>query len=500
MNNKQLLINRWFWGFACLHVLIWTVVPAFTHLNLPLDALEGATWGHQFELGYDKNPFLNAWLTGFLVWVGGSTDWLIYLAGALCTGICFWAVYKLGRKFLSPEHALIGVMLLEGMQYFNLSAMDLNDNVLEIALWPLLALSFYNATQCQRWRDWLLVALFAGLATMAKYYVAVILLPMFLFLVINPIARQSFKQPAFYGALFAYLLFVSPHFIWLYHHQGITLQYAFAKVASEPGINKHFHYASYFTLNLIGACLIPLLLFGIFYLGKSAKGNKVRRYQITAFAWQFMLLVGFGPFIVTILLSIIIGWALHTGWGAPLPILWGLGLIAYAQPTITRGRFYGFIGALTILTTLAVIIYSYSKIYAGDSSSANYPGRDMAKNLTALWHERYHTKLDYVAGPRWEAGNVAYYSMDKPAVYIEWNSMLSPWVDESRLRQHGAIFIWSTQYAMDFGRLKQRFPQLEEAKQLFFPWQRNHYKNAQPLAVWVAFLPPREVGQVGGVQ
>ncbi|MDF2867663.1 MAG: hypothetical protein K0S11_1133 [Gammaproteobacteria bacterium] len=492
---KIITADRWFWAFVFIHVLLWTLVPAFTHLNLPLDAMEGTTWGRQLELGYDKNPFLNGWITAWIMWISQRTDWVIYFMGALCTGICFWAVYRLGRKFLAPWHALIAVMLLEGMQYFTLSAMDLNDNVLEIALWPLLALSFYNALQKQRWVDWLLVALWGALATLTKYYVAVIFIPMLIFLLINKTARISFTKPAFYGALLLYCVLIAPHFIWLYQHQGTTLDYALAKTASDSTTKGRVYYALHFSLNYLAACIIPLLLFILFYTGKSRPRLTSARYVIEPFTRQFIGFVGYGPFITTLLLSVIFGWTLHTGWGAPLPALWGLGLLAFMQPVITKTRFYRFVIILIVLVGLCVTLYSYSKLTAGDSSSANYPGRTMARTLTQAWHERYHTKLEFVAGPRWEAGNVAYYSADYPTVYMEWNARVSPWIDERELIKKGALFVWPAQSEsnIDFNDLKQRFPNLQGLSLMHFTWQRHAYRKATPVAIWVAYLPPAEV-------
>ncbi len=46
---------------------------------LPKDTIEGAAWGYSLEWGYDKNPFLNAWLTRLVTLWGKHADWAIYL-------------------------------------------------------------------------------------------------------------------------------------------------------------------------------------------------------------------------------------------------------------------------------------------------------------------------------------------------------------------------------------------------------------------------------------
>ena len=42
---------------------LWTLVPALTHHNLPLDVIEQTAWGAEWQLGYFKHPPMAAWLT-----------------------------------------------------------------------------------------------------------------------------------------------------------------------------------------------------------------------------------------------------------------------------------------------------------------------------------------------------------------------------------------------------------------------------------------------------
>ena len=137
-------IERWVYAFIILHVIVWTLAPTWVRFTLPMDALEGTTWGQQLEWGYDKNPFMNAWLTALAVWVGGKSGWVIYLFSQLSVALCFWAVWKIGKKILPPMYAFIAILLLECIQYFNLHAIDFNDNTLELGFWSLTTLFFYK--------------------------------------------------------------------------------------------------------------------------------------------------------------------------------------------------------------------------------------------------------------------------------------------------------------------------------------------------------------------
>jgi 4-amino-4-deoxy-L-arabinose transferase-like glycosyltransferase len=123
-------INKILYSFIGIHILLWTLAPTLIRFTLPMDAMEGTTWGHQFEWGYDKNPFMNGWLTALAIKLGGQSGWMTYLFSQLSVAICFFAVWQLGKKILPPLHALIAVLLLEGIQYYNFHAIDFNDNTL----------------------------------------------------------------------------------------------------------------------------------------------------------------------------------------------------------------------------------------------------------------------------------------------------------------------------------------------------------------------------------
>src|SRR5579864_8153570 len=139
--------------FIIFHLIVWTFAPILVRYNLPLDAIEGSLWGHQLEWGYDKNPFMNGWLTALAIKLGG--DWGIYLFSQLSIALCFWAIFCLSRKMLPPLYALLSVLILESIQYYNLHAIDFNDNTLELGFWALTVLFFYQAVTRDKLRDWL---------------------------------------------------------------------------------------------------------------------------------------------------------------------------------------------------------------------------------------------------------------------------------------------------------------------------------------------------------
>ncbi len=52
--NKKLLI------FLSTHLIIWTLIPAISNHNLPLDTIEALAWGSNLDWGFGKHPPLSA--------------------------------------------------------------------------------------------------------------------------------------------------------------------------------------------------------------------------------------------------------------------------------------------------------------------------------------------------------------------------------------------------------------------------------------------------------
>jgi len=481
--------ERWMVIFLWIHILVWTLVPYWVRYALPLDAMEGATWGHQLEWGYDKNPFVNGWLTALAVYLDQYQDWAVYLFSQLSVAICFLAVWQLAKKMVPPIYALLAVFLLEGIQYYNVHSIDFNDNTIELSLWALTALWFYNALKSQSVRDWMLVGLLAGLGMMTKYYTIVLLIPMFLFLLVSPTNRQTFIKPAFYLGMAVFVAVVLPHVIWLFSHDFITVNYAFKRVHSRPTWINHLEYSGRFAWQQVEAFLPAVAMALLFFVGDEPRDHSTR-IPVNRFDRLFLLFVGVGPFLLTILLSAFTGMKLRAGWGTPLLSLWGILLMVWLHPPVTVKRFYRFIVLFFVLIASIVVGYSAALVRADEPSSANFPGKVIASVLTQEWRNTYHSAVPYIAGSRWVAGNVAYYSADHPPVYIDWNPRISPWIDEAKLQAKGAIFVWDTTEPREIPSAETlaRFKKLGDIKIMRFSWLRN--KQSTPVEIAVAFLPP----------
>jgi hypothetical protein len=244
--------------------------------------------------------------------------------------------------------------------------------------------------------------------------------------------------------------------------------------------------------------LPALFLYGLLFIGKNTPSPSSKtdaNVTLTSFNRSFLLYVGLGPFLLTLFISLLLSTKLRAGWGMPLLSTWGILLIALVKPALSKIKLYRFITVIFILMGGCLTAYSLSFIYSTTKTSANFPGQEIASTITQKWHNRFHTKLAYVAGSRWLGGNVGFYSADHPAVFIEWNNHRAPWIDNTLLRQQGAIFLWNiTEGEALPDVIKKRFPHLDPPTTLEFSWLRNK-NHLPPIKIGMAFLPPSDLTQ-----
>lgn len=486
--------KRWLFLFLLIHLCAWALVPAIIRNNLPLDSIEGTIWGHQLEWGYDKNPFMNGWLTALATYLDGQKGWMIYFFSQFSVLACFWSVWCLAKQILNPAQALLSVVLLECIQYYNFHAIDFNDNTLELGLWGLAIYLFYraikntNSTRANRYINWIATGVFAALGMMAKYYTAALLGTMALFLLCEPSARRQLKTLPPYVGLSIFLLIITPHIIWLFYHDFITVTYVFKRVANQPSWINHLINPFKFAWQQFET-FTPALLLCLLLLIKNSRSEKS---SMDRFNRDFLLCIGLGPFLLTLLLSILFGIKLRAGWGMPLQSLWGIILVAWLQPMLTKKRMLIFMTSIYSMISILVIAYIISLVNSPDESSANFPGKEIARTITQQWHNNYHTKLTYVGGSRWVGGNIEFYSTDHPAVYIELDKRRAPWINLNDLKRKGGVFVWDlTENEKIPDNVKQQFSRLQTPIIYEFDWQRNVH-HLPPTRIAVAILPPED--------
>ena len=60
MNSAKININKILTIFLFAHLIVWTLIPTISNINLPLDTIEALAWGSNLDWGFNKHPPLSA--------------------------------------------------------------------------------------------------------------------------------------------------------------------------------------------------------------------------------------------------------------------------------------------------------------------------------------------------------------------------------------------------------------------------------------------------------
>ncbi len=501
MNNTQSYLlqpkfaRNCFLAFVLYHSLLWIVVPFFSRASLPHDVLEGISWGLQWQWGYNKHPFLTGWLLALGSQWSKVPNLYVYILAQVAVAVTFITVWRLARYFLPPVQALISAAALDGIFFYNINSFNFTPDTLQSPLWALFTLFFFLAVRKELLRFWLLAAFFAVLAMMTKYQSVILLICAFIFTLIDPHARACYRQKNVYLAIGLFLLLLTPHLLWLYQHDFITVKYAFG-TASDYGDaigRAHFYYPYVYLSDCIGAVSGLFIVLWPFYRSEREALN------LSAFQWRFLLMFALGPFFLTLILNIISGEYYPGRWATPYFSLLGILLLALLRPVLTTKTIKQFMISLIIFSTLLGFgRYAKAVFIPRESSDAWLPNQQIAGEISSIWNSRYSRPLKYLAGSHYLVAAVVPYMSPRPIPYFSNDREDSAWVDSSQFKKYGGIFIWDLEKNYVWDQYSKKYAEIPEDIRKQFPrleWVGNYtfyrqLKHSVKVPVAVAILPP----------
>jgi len=409
--NKKNLTNL-FYIFLTTHLIIWTLIPALTNNNLPLDTIEHLAWGSNLDWGFNKHPPAVAFVLEFFYQIFGAQDWAYYLLSQIFVIISFIAVFKLAEGFFKNKiFCLLSVLLLEGIYFHNFTTPEFNVNVCLMPFWALTVLYLWKSFQDNKIIDWSLVGLFGGLGFLSKYLFIYLGLAIDIFL-IYMIYKKKFNinfKSLFFCSLVS-LIVVLPHLIWLTENNYVTITYGLHRTGAEdPDILNHIKHPLIFLGKQIGI-LIPFFFMLIFLVNKfkskiNFKDNKL----------LFLLAVNIVPIVLVFLTSMIMGVKIRTMWMTPFYLFFGVLAIYIFQSKINLTKLKGFTTIFIILFIFSPFAYAYVSITKTDKRT-DYPGKKEAEKAKLFYEKQNQVsgEIAFVKGSEWIAGNLSYHLEERP--------------------------------------------------------------------------------------
>ncbi len=255
-------IHKSFYLFLFLHLLLWTLVPSLSNVNLPLDTIEALAWGSNLDWGYNKHPPFSAFIANTFYFLFGSNDWAYYLLSQLCVVISFIFVWKLAEDFFSHKiYLFLSLLILETIVFFNYTTPEFNVYVCQLPLKAAAVYYFWKSINSTNLYNWLVTGILCALGILTHYSFIFLIFSLFIFFIFF-IKKNQKQITNFFISLFIFLLILSPHFIWLIENDFQTINYALGRASvGEKGLIKHLINPIKFLLKQLGMLSLFFLIF-----------------------------------------------------------------------------------------------------------------------------------------------------------------------------------------------------------------------------------------------
>ena len=412
MNIYKNNINKIFYIFLIIHLIVWTLIPTFTNHNLPLDTIEALAWGSNLDWGFNKHPPASAFFVEVFYNIFGNKDWAYYFLSQIFVIFSFFIVWKFSYDLLSNKYfALLSVLLLEAIYYFNFTSPEFNVNICQLPFWSLTVYyswKIYSEKKIEL-KECLLLGIFAGIGFLSKYLFIYLLISIkFLFLYSIFIKKDMKYQPQYLLPSIVFLIILIPHLIWLMNNDYITLTYGIHRTGlNEPSITDHFKYPIIFVGKQIGI-LIPFFILIFLLISKFKFNLKFNDKKLL-----FLLGINLLPIIFIFLTSLILGAKIRTMWMTPFYLFMGTLFIYIFQNQINTKRIKNFYKVLIFLFLLSPISYAYISIDQTNKRT-DYPGKEIANKVQEKWSQEFNLPINVVLGDEWNAGNLSYHLKSRP--------------------------------------------------------------------------------------
>ena len=430
-----------------LHAAVWTVLPTLLYPNLPLDLIEALMYGREWQLGYDKLPPLPWWLVQIAYELAGH-DFAYYLLAELAVIAALALVYAAARPLVGALGALVSVLIVDGLHYFNYTAAKFNHDVIQLPFWALAGYSFHRALRERQLTDWLLLGLALGLSLWAKYFVVVLAAPMVVFALVDRDARKVLATPGPYIAAAVALIVVAPHLVWLVKTDFLPLGYAEHRAVLARGWYDHIWHPLQFAGGQLFFLIPSLLIAAPLFWPRRNASEPVGAPSADAFDTRIVSWLAFGPMATVLAMAAVSGRGTVAMWGYPLWLFLGTWLVLTARRLLDDLRLARIFAtwAIVFVCLALAFIANYGVLPRFDHRyrAVFFPGSELAHELSQRYRAATGDPIAYVIGTMWDGGNVAHYARSQPRVLVDGSPARAPWIDLADLRGRGALVVWTS--------------------------------------------------------
>ena len=401
-------INKIFYLFIFSHLILWTIIPSLSNVNLPLDTIEALAWGSNLDWGFSKHPPLSAFAVEFTYRIFGNNDWAYYLLSQIFVLTSFYFVWKFSNKILENEkYSLLSVLLLAGIYFYNFTTPEFNVNLSQLPFWALSVYFFWKGLNSNKNINWVLFGVFSAMGFLSKYLFIYILIALFIFFIFNyQKYRKSLK--GYLLSILISLILLIPHFIWLFENNFVTIFYGLTRSGiSEFNIVNHIKNPIEFLIKQT-ILLIPFFLMVLTILRKIKFKIEIKDRKIL-----FLLSINLIPILLLLLTSLLSGAKIRTMWMTPFFLFTGTLFLLIFKNYIDLKKIKRFYYIFLFFFILSPTLYLAVSL-ADTTKRTDYPGKEISRLVQNKWDDNFANEIKIVIGDEWFAGNLSYHLNSRP--------------------------------------------------------------------------------------
>ena len=412
--------NKAFYLFIFSHLFLWTLIPSYSNVNLPLDTIEALAWGSNLEWGFSKHPPFSAFAAEIFYKIFGNNDWAYYLLSQIFVVTAFYFVWKFSNQVLEDKiYSLLSVLILSAIYFYNFTTPEFNVNISQLPFWALSVYFFWKGLSLNKKIDWILFGIFSAVGFLSKYLFIYILLALFIFFILN---LKNYKKSIinYCLSILISLIILIPHFIWLLDNNFTTIFYGLDRTGvSEFDFIKHIKNPIIFLLKQI-IILIPFFIMALITVKKF--NFKIKRSDKKIF---FLLSINLIPIFLMFITSILTGAKIRTMWMTPFYLFLGTLFFLILKKNIERKKIKKFFSIFLAIFILSPALYLGVSL-ADKTKRTDYPGKEIARLVQNKWDDNFVNEIKIVVGDEWYAGNLSYHLYSRPIwLYTLENSTLN---------------------------------------------------------------------------
>jgi 4-amino-4-deoxy-L-arabinose transferase-like glycosyltransferase len=415
--------------------VLWTII--LTRLksaqDVHFDVAEAYAWGQKFLLGYGKHPPLSGWVAGLWFMIFPAANWATYALAMAVAGCGMMICWLIALRVVDRRRAFLTVVMLALYPIFNFKGYKYNVDLLQLVTLPLVVLAYLHAFEKRTVRSGIWLGLAGAAALMTKYWVLTMFGAIGIAALLHPARRVFLRSPAPWVAIATLVVAMLPHLWWLKSVDFAPLVYADDTYSISSRAEVVSRVLNYIAHN-VALLALPAALAGAVLAWTPRWWRDVARSPLAFVArpwsrhatsavnipaaihiWIIQIVVAVGPPVGALIFSIYI----KTDWGISLFFLTPLALVAI--PALRVQAIAPVRLALVCLAVSLLLLAASPQIalYIESRSAGHamaYSSRSiLARQLTEMWHQRFHSPWRVVAGTTEVGEPMTFYSPDHPA-------------------------------------------------------------------------------------